>query len=146
MKHLSKYVLNEINCKKYRILFLHRFVHSCSTILSFLTFLRWQIHGFQCPKVEIVARRIDVRVPVSSRNTTRFRLHVPEQLREFTGVRELCEQWPLSVEALRDHAPLLRPQQAARPPVEFVKVSRISSSSKSSSVAATLCFTNISSL
>ena len=62
---------------------------------------------------------------MSSRNKTRFRLHVPERPREFGGVEELCEQWPLTVEALRDHEPPLRPTHAVRQPVDFVKVSFI---------------------
>jgi len=81
----------------------------------------------QCSKVEIVARRNnkEFRATVSSRNTARFRLHAPDRLRTFSSAHELCRYWPLTVEALRDHNPPVRPEQAARPPVEFVKVSGI---------------------
>jgi len=95
----------------------------------------------QCPKVSLEARRNNnvFRATVSTRNATRFRLHVPERLRVFSDVRELCEQWPLTVEALKDHEPPLRPTQALRPPVEFVKVScNVSSSSSSSSSRSSL--------
>jgi len=104
-------------------------------IVSYRVVRLLQIHSVQCPRVKLVARFNDsvYAAEVSSRNVTRFRLHVPEHLREFAGVQQLCEHWPLTVEALRDHAPPLRPTHAARPPAEFVKVSRNASSTASSS-------------
>jgi len=83
------------------------------------------VYVVQCPTVQIEAHNKEFRATVSSRNTTLFRLHVPEHLRRFSGVQELCEYWPLAVKALNDHVPLVQPGQAARPPVEFVSVSII---------------------